>query len=66
VATPARPCLPACPPAAVATLQVPASNLQLPFFVGHGSVDQLIPPVIATTTQDVLEGLGCTKVEFHM
>jgi predicted esterase len=46
--------------------QVLASNQQLPFFVGHGSVDQLIPPVIATTTQEVLEGLGCTKVEFHM
>lgn len=32
-------------------LQVPAANLRLPFFVGHGSVDNLIPPVIASTTQ---------------
>lgn len=47
-------------------LQVPPANLQLPLFVGHGSVDNLIPPVIATTTQEVLEGMGCTNIEFHM
>lgn len=45
---------------------VPPANLQLPLFVGHGSVDNLIPPVIATTTQEVLEGMGCTNIEFHM
>ena len=59
---PARP----RPPAEAAALQVPGSSLRQPIFVGHGSVDQLIPPVIATTTQEVLEGLGCTSVEFHM
>ncbi|PSC76869.1 acyl-thioesterase 2 [Micractinium conductrix] len=45
---------------------VPAANLAIPFFCGHGSVDNLIPPVIATTTQGVLEGMGCSNVEFHM
>ncbi|PRW60012.1 Acyl- thioesterase 1 [Chlorella sorokiniana] len=45
---------------------VPAANLKIPFFVGHGSVDNLIPPVIASTTQEVLDGLGCSDVEFHM
>lgn len=58
--------LPARPPAAPPIMQVPPANLALPFFVGHGSVDNLIPPAIASTTQDVLEGLGCTAVEFHM
>jgi hypothetical protein len=45
---------------------VPPANLKLPFFVGHGSVDNLIPPVIATTTHEVLAGLGCSSVDFHM
>ena len=35
-------------------------------FVGHGSADTLIPPVIASATQEVLEGLGCSNVEFKM
>jgi hypothetical protein len=46
--------------------QVPPANLRLPFFVGHGSADNLIPPIIATTTQAVLEGLGCNNVTFRM
>ncbi|KAL4459022.1 hypothetical protein ABPG75_013887 [Micractinium tetrahymenae] len=46
--------------------EVPAANLAVPFFCGHGSVDNLIPPVIATTTQEVLEGMGVKNVEFHM
>lgn len=54
------------PPGASPPRQVPAANTALPLFVGHGSVDNLIPPVIATTTQEVLEGLGCSNVEFHM
>ena len=59
--TPARLLRPHGPPrtllphlAPAATLpplpQVPATNLDLPLFVGHGSVDNLIPPVIATAT----------------
>lgn len=69
--TPGRPPTPRRPPPPLHATplpapQVPAANTALPIFVGHGSVDNLIPPVIATTTQDVLEGLGCSNVEFRM
>ena len=61
---------PAARPAAAdprpAPPQVPPANAALPMFVGHGSVDNLIPPAVASATQEVLEGLGCSDVEFHM
>ena len=46
--------------------EIPAPNLQLPIFYGHGSADPLIPAVVAQATLSVLQGRGCTVVDFKM
>jgi lysophospholipase-2 len=47
-------------------LQIPAPNLDLPVFYGHGSADPLIPAAVANATLAVLQGRGLRDVQFKM
>ena len=47
-------------------MQIPAANLNLSIFYGHGSADPLIPAPIATASKAVLEGRGIDNVEFKL
>lgn len=46
--------------------EIPAANLNLPIFYGHGTFDPLIPAPIAQASNKVLEGRGIANVEFKM
>jgi predicted esterase len=46
--------------------EIPAANLDLPIFYGHGTADPLIPAIIAQASNKTLDDRGIKNVEFKL
>ncbi|KAK9867401.1 hypothetical protein WJX84_005744 [Apatococcus fuscideae] len=47
-------------------LEPSAASLSIPVFIGHGTMDQLIPSTMANNSEQTLQRLGYTSVKRHM
>lgn len=47
-------------------LQIPAANMDLPIFYGHGTADPLIASGIASATHAALQARGISNVQFKL